>query len=306
MKARFYVGTVFGLSQEKVLTEHDNIKYLALGKDEICETTGRLHFHFYIELRRPQRIKYVQNMLGIGNAHLEVREGTRQQAKDYMLKAGIAREVNGTNGTVVSDLVRYVKEGKTNKELLEMDHTYIYKYSRFIKDVRKIYYREQQVKEAKDRLLLDHKFVELNEFQKRMMKAIENMTIRQVLWAWDRPGKIGKSVLADYLLVYHKAIVFPNAKTADIAFAYDGEPLIIFDFPRTIEGHVNYFAIEQLLNGRIFSSKYESTTKQIRIPKVVVLANFPPTYKALSRDRWIEYCDGEPATILSEIFQGLD
>lgn len=107
-------------------------------------------------------------------------------------------------------------------------------------------------------------------------------------------GKIGKSVFADYCEDNLDAIVFPNAKTNDLAFALPDDPnFIVFDFGRDMEKKVNLSVIEELKNGRLFSPKFESKTKRFKrgVP-ILVLANFFPDFKTMNRlslDRWNIY-----------------
>lgn len=111
---------------------------------------------------------------------------------------------------------------------------------------------------------------------------------RTIYWFWDKEGNTGKSSFSKYCAVNHKACVFGSCAGKDIAYALPEDPkVIIFDFPRTMEDYVNYGAIEQVKNGLMFSSKYESKTKVFNTPHVVVFCNFKPELDKMSKDRWI-------------------
>lgn len=110
---------------------------------------------------------------------------------------------------------------------------------------------------------------------------------RKIYWFWEEIGNIGKSELCKYIYINYKCAFFTNAKTADIAYAYNGEPIVIFDLPRTTEDYFNFNAIEQLKNGMLFSSKYESGAKVFNRPHIIVFANWEPTNASLSKDRLI-------------------
>lgn len=116
---------------------------------------------------------------------------------------------------------------------------------------------------------------------------------RAIHWYWEPKGKIGKSVFFRHLLLKHNAFPLANAKTADIAFAFkqmkDSQNTIIFNIPRTANGHLNYNAIESCLDGLIFSTKYESGFVCRDFSHMVFFANFPPdlTQQGVSDDRWI-------------------
>jgi len=110
---------------------------------------------------------------------------------------------------------------------------------------------------------------------------------RTIYWIWESTGNMGKSCFSKYMAVQHHATVLNNGSFSDLAFAIPNNPnIIIFDLPRTIEGRVNYSAIEACKNGMIFSGKYESRMKIFNPPHVVVFANFSPDLSAMSRDRW--------------------
>lgn len=114
---------------------------------------------------------------------------------------------------------------------------------------------------------------------------------RTIYWLWDSVGNIGKSSFCKYAAVHLGATVLGNGSFTDIAFAIGDNPkTIIFDLPRTIEGRVNYTAIEKCKDGMVFSGKYESRTKIFNPPHIVVFANFSPDMHAMSADRWVVIC----------------
>lgn len=114
---------------------------------------------------------------------------------------------------------------------------------------------------------------------------------RTIYWIWDSVGNIGKSSFCKYAAVKLQACVLNNGTFSDLAFAIPNAPkIIIWDLPRTIEGRVNYSAIEACKNGLIFSGKYESKTKVFNPPHIVVFANFSPDRSAMSADRWEIIC----------------
>lgn len=75
--------------------------------------------------------------------------------------------------------------------------------------------------------------------------------------------------------------------TRDLAFAYAEQPQVVFDFCRSQKEFVNYHIIEAFKNGRLFSSKYESSLRIFDSCKVVCFANFLPEFSKLSLDRWM-------------------
>lgn len=110
---------------------------------------------------------------------------------------------------------------------------------------------------------------------------------RKIHWFFDEDGCKGKTQLCKYLHVFYDATILNNGKFSDLAYALPDDPKIVcLLLPRTVEGRVNYSAIESIKDGLIFSAKYESGTKCFNSPHVIVMANFLPDESALSRDRW--------------------
>lgn len=125
---------------------------------------------------------------------------------------------------------------------------------------------------------------------------------RKINWIWEKYGNVGKSELMNYLCIKHNAIEL-SGKVADMAFTYNGEPIVCFDIPRTAEDngesirHLYNFA-EKLKNGRIVSTKYESSCKIFKKPHIIFFANFECDYTVWSKDRYnvidLNYLKGNP------------
>lgn len=145
-------------------------------------------------------------------------------------------------------------------------------------------------REQKERELLEKQMREivLWKGQKFMLKKIEETAPgRHIPIFIDTLGESGKSTLQDYLHFHKDHQEFTNAKTADIAYAYHGAKLVTFNFARSTDlNKVNYQAIENLLDGKIFSSKYQSGMKRFIKPKVALFCNNEPDFTAMSQDRW--------------------
>lgn len=109
-----------------------------------------------------------------------------------------------------------------------------------------------------------------------------------IYWLYDLQGGKGKTSFCKYLAVKHNAMVFNNAKTADIAYAMpEGTKLVVFNLSRSTNiQKFNYGALENLKDGLIFSSKYESGMKIFNVPTVIVFSNEPPCEGAISDYKW--------------------
>lgn len=109
---------------------------------------------------------------------------------------------------------------------------------------------------------------------------------RKIIWYVDIIGGKGKTSFSKYMAVKHKACILNSGKSSDVAYAINNPKIVIIDLSRSIEGHFNYDILEQIKNGMVFSSKYESNTKMFNNPHVVVFSNWAPDINKLSKDRW--------------------
>lgn len=126
----------------------------------------------------------------------------------------------------------------------------------------------------------------LRHWQKQTLNLLKKQGDRKILWITDKKGGEGKTFLVKQMAIHHNTAVFNNAGKKDLAFAYNDEPIVAFNLTRTVNGRVNYEAMEQLKDGLMFSGKYESTTKVFDAPAMVVMSNFEPDYTAMSLNRW--------------------
>lgn len=130
--------------------------------------------------------------------------------------------------------------------------------------------------------------LQLRNWQQQVLYILfRKQTDREVLWVTDKVGGEGKSTLAKHICTTQNAMYCNNASTADFAYAYKEEPIVIFDFVRDEQTKVNYGLLEQLKNGLLFSPKYMSTVKKFDPVKVCCFANFYPNFDMMSQDRWI-------------------
>lgn len=130
---------------------------------------------------------------------------------------------------------------------------------------------------------------QLNWWQEAIFEDIQNNEPdpRKIYWVWDKDGNIGKTVFCKYCAVKLGVTVIGNGKFTDMAYRIQPNvKTVFFSFPRTIEGKVNYSAIEAIKDGMIDSHKYESNLKLFNIPHVYVFCNFAPDTSKLSQDRW--------------------
>jgi len=110
---------------------------------------------------------------------------------------------------------------------------------------------------------------------------------RYVNWIWSKSGKMGKSAMCKHLYLKHGA-TFIGGKAADAAFAVKtNAKVVVCNIPRSKEKWIHpYDWAEGIIDGMIFSSKYESGAKVFNAPHIFFFANYPPDVKEMSEDRW--------------------
>jgi len=130
-----------------------------------------------------------------------------------------------------------------------------------------------------------------NEFLPWMETALEILEgpidKRTIYWFWDREGGVMKSQFCKWGLITKGWSVQRGGALKDIAYSLPEDPkIVLFDFPRNCQEHINYSALEEVKDGMIFSAKYESKMKVFNSPHVMCFANYPPVKDMLSQDRW--------------------
>lgn len=116
---------------------------------------------------------------------------------------------------------------------------------------------------------------------------------REVIFIVDKIGNSGKSWFVDYYDELHSdSLVILPGKKADMVYCFATcgfDPRVVFvDCPRSKQGEfIQYDFLEDLKNGRVFCSKYESHLVRFRTPHVVVMMNEEPDRTKLSSDRYL-------------------
>lgn len=118
---------------------------------------------------------------------------------------------------------------------------------------------------------------------------------RVIRWWWESEGSVGKTALAKHLVMRGEALYVSGSARDVVNHVFNwvatGKPmrLVVWNVPRSLEGHVSYEAMESVLDGVAFNSKYETGQVVFDPPHVWAFANFAPDLRALSRDRWLVY-----------------
>jgi len=314
----------YGKARRWAFTWHDyteaTVEYLSSLSAEQCDylifgfeltDDGRPHLQGYIEFRSALGLTTVKSRLdpvlrAKSKVHLEVALASRAKNIIYCKKDESAdpdavekygskfievihhaHKGNPQAATRWARLHEMITEGKSLKEIHDELHEEAVKYSTGIEKL--MHAREV----ARQRQEFETQFLdcELYDWQLELIERLKYPADdRAVIWIFDSVGNKGKSWLSRYLVAKMNAARFENASSKDIALAYNGEPIVIFDFSRTVEERLNYQIIESIKNGILFSPKYNSCTKFFKSPHIVCFANWAPNLGAMSRDRWRVKC----------------
>lgn len=300
VKSRDFVFTLNNYDESDInkLLNEDQFRYIVIGK-ETAPTTGTRHLQGYLyykdqttELKIVKIIKNLTNKQPYVAARLK--ESTPKAAADYCKKDKSQSDIyergelptkkNTVNKLAQShgnSIIAQIKQGSTLEQIMENNEKDYLKYHNAINEL----YRTFKPKQKGYNLLDDYK--ELRSFQMDILEILKHKPDdRKILWIYDAVGNTGKSQLADHICDnMDNFITINNGKTADIAYLWNGENIIV-DLSRTTSERVNYEIIEQLKNGRVFSTKYESEVKRYKRPHLIVLSNFKPDIRTMSYDRW--------------------
>ena len=88
--------------------------------------------------------------------------------------------------------------------------------------------------------------------------------------------------------MYDEVLLCRYGRSADIAYEYQYQMIVVFDLVRSSQDHVNYEIIEQIKDGMVNSTKYFSKMKiSGTCPVVLCNSNQLPCTEKISNDRWL-------------------
>lgn len=267
----------------------DPIRY-AIWQLERCPDTDRIHVQGYLELNGTKRLAGVKKLFWCDSVHVEKRRGTRLQAKEYCSKEDTkvqgpweyGKWINGPGER--SDLHAIAEAITDGADLRIIDSEFPEQAAKYNQWVRRMISYERQKN-------LQVPQITLRPWQEDLVQLLSTPPHpRQILWYWDPNGNAGKTTFARWLMttpLFTKRVAyFRGGKHADVAYAYDYEDVVVFDYCRDSIEFISYSVLEHLKDGMIFSTKYESTRKIFNPPHVLVFANQEPNRSKLSLDRW--------------------
>lgn len=270
------------------------IKYLIFGR-EVGES-GTPHLQGYMQVNHD---KFDRLKRRFGNSiHLEKQKGDSREAADYCKKEGDFEEF-GSYEHIASPKKRQgerkdldsVKEaiakGAKYDDIVDAHFACAAKYGRFIKEQIQARDNGALVKSLKESFA----GAVLRPWQTGLLGVLHDTVCpRKIHWMWESSGNVGKSWMTRYLLAMEDCTVLTEGKKTDMAYIFAKKPtkIVVIDLCRTNTEFLNgiYSLAENLKNGYIVSSKYDSTGVVFEIPHVVIFANFEPDYTKWSADRY--------------------
>lgn len=266
------------------LPAHPDERYVSWQLEQVAQR----HIQGYIELSCTRRLGNMKKWLP--TAHFEIRNGSAVEARNYTRKEDSRLEGPYERGIFSGETERgqrndlelikeAIKNGATRSTLLEDHSEAMAKYPRFCTEYLR-HVRESLVPKLPTPLVPRH------PWQQGVLDMVSDPPHdREILWLYDPVGNHGKTYMSKYLVDHHGAFYTNGGKSVDLTYAYDGQPIVVFDFVRDAQEYVGYGVIEQLKNGILFSPKYESGLKRFAVPHVIVFANFLATEGKFSNDR---------------------
>lgn len=265
---------------ERIAGLEGHVTYLVYGKE--VGASGTPHLQGFVTF--PDRVRRATAIDKIGQAHFTVAR-FNDQAIAYCKKDGDFVEF-GTppkgpgRRNDLEDFKTAVCEGQLDVVVLRADHSEVFaKYPRFCID----FVEDNRPK----RNIVAHP---LRDWQQTLYHdLLLPPDDRRVTFIVDVVGNSGKSWFCHYYSSIHEntQVILPGRK-ADMTYVLSSSIRVLFiDAPRSKQGEfIQYDFLEDVKNGYIFSTKYESRIKTLEKVHVVVMMNEMPDQGKLSADRY--------------------
>jgi len=267
---------------DALVETEQRVKYLIYGKE--TGDSGTPHLQGFLSLNTKLRMPTVKAIIG-SNPHLEIARNVPASI-NYCKKDGDfyeSGEAPGGRGNRndLEDFKTAVRAGMLSLKDIRQAHSEVYaKYTRFCLEYISDNYPLVEIQEH-----------DLRPWQQRLMDKLElPADRRKIIFIVDERGNSGKSWFAHWFTrrIGEQSQVMLPGKKADMAYALKpGLKVLFLDAPRSKQGEfIQYDFLEDLKNGYVFSTKYESRIKSYEPMHVVVNMNESPDREKLSADRY--------------------
>lgn len=260
---------------------HSALQYIVIGY-EVAPTTGRPHLQGYMYFKNERGSKGLSKYFG-KKCYLLKSYGSPTQNRTYALKEGKPCHEWGTipnpgARTDIQLLREAIKSGNFNRRSL-----------REISDAAVRY------PEMVDTLIDDYKpkrappQIELYDWQERLVEVVKSPPHdRKIYFVVDVQGCGGKTTFGLWLSrTFDNVQILQPGKKSDMAYCLkDSTTTLIVDCPRCRSEYFQYDFLEEVKNGMVFSTKYQSRTKELDPCHVIVFMNEMPDMTKLSQDRY--------------------
>ena len=263
-------------------------------QEEQGEKRKTKHYQMYIEVKATVRGSAIKKFFP--TAHIEKRVSSQNACIAYCQKkeSRVGSPVTYGKPSVqgarndLQELVAKLDSHTTWSECIRdaTIHPQLAKYGSFAKE----YFNSK--KSTRDGLR------RLHRWQEELLEVIkEPADNRTVTWYVDVEGGKGKSEMTKELITQHDAIVMGGRGATDLyQYAQSKNKIVIWDFPRDMQMHEPYDAIEKIKDGYYTSTFRNPMFCQRDYPAhIIIFANYKPDESKLSADRWkiIELTDDD-------------
>lgn len=268
----------------------EHVDYITFGY-ETAPTTGTPHLQGYVVFKQRKRLAGARAL--IGEAHMEIKRGTVEQARDYAQKEGVFEE----EGTLPAEAGHRGDVDAFKEWVLQYhaEHGCAPEEQSYSVEFPGLFLRYR----ANLKTLVEHlcpaPVLEegvLRSWQADIWSIIHSAPDdRKVIFLVDPQGGSGKTWLQRYLLSHlpKRVQVLSSGKRDDVAHAIDeSKDVFLFNIPRGGMEFLNYTVLEQIKDRMVFSPKYNSRMKLFvhANTHVFVFCNEAPDMNKMTRDRY--------------------
>lgn len=261
--------------------QKEKVRYAIFGREKA--STGTPHLQGYLSLYTPCSVQAAKRDFLTAAAHIEVAKASEQKNRQYCSKEGqieeFGRQSNAGDRTDLKSFQAAVNDGCYDLKRLREDFPSVCaNYPRYVSDY---VYDNIPVPSIPAHSLLPWQ----QELNQRLLHEPDD---RKVIFVVDILGNKGKTWFAkDYCGLHDNAFLMRPGKHADMAYMLPCTLRVLFlDCTRKQVEFMPYTFLEELKDGYVSSTKYESRIKKYNKMHVVVLMNQYPDPIALSLDRY--------------------